>query len=115
MAHVVDPKIRKLLLEAGAQPWQTGATVAQPELSSHDGKPKRARVTPDDRPVVGLSDDWEPPPPAPPPVGGLSIEPIAAEPAALANTSSRSRAGLWIAGAALVGTAGVAALRGGRR
>src|SRR5690606_13536299 len=72
MAHVVDPRIKKLLLDFGAHPWQTGTTIAAPEPSSSDGKPPRAQTTPDDSPIRAFTSDWRPPPPLPPLVGGFA-------------------------------------------
>jgi hypothetical protein len=116
MAHVVDPRIKKMLLEAGAHPWQTGSTVAAPESSSTDGKPPRARMSADDRPVVGFDDDWTPPPPAPPPVGGYPLGPIEAQPTEAERPAPTSRTGrikpaAVVAGGALVGALGWAASR----
>lgn len=118
MAHVVDPRIEKLLLEAGARPGQTGAMIAAPELPSTDGKPARAPVRPSDQPIVGFASDWEPPPPAPPHVGGVPlqpIDPIDAQPAEPAPRKSTRRAGVAAAvGVSLLGALGFAATRRGR-
>lgn len=80
MAHVVDPKIRALLLEAGAHKYQTGNTFAAPEQPSTDGKPQRAAITPSDRPIVSFAPNWKPPPPAMPPLGGYPVRPLEAVP-----------------------------------
>ncbi|HLT35242.1 MAG TPA: hypothetical protein VK034_03130, partial [Enhygromyxa sp.] len=105
MAHVVDPRIKKLLLESGAHPWQTGTTIAAPEPSSSDGKPQRARTTPDDSPIRAFDVAWRPPPPLPPLVGGVAgATKVDAQPPAPAPSS---RAPKLVAAAAGLGLAGV--------
>lgn len=111
MAHVVDPRIKKLLLEAGAQPWQTGTTIAAPEPSSTDGKPPRARTTPDDSPIRAFAADWVPPPPSPPLVGGFAGPIDHVQPPASASSSRAPKLVAAAAGLALVGTLGWALAR----
>jgi hypothetical protein len=115
MAHVVDPKIKKLLLEAGAHTWQTGTTIAPPELSSTDGKPPRAQTTADDAPIRAFASDWKPPPPLPPLVGGFAGGTSAqdVQPPAPIPSSRAPKVAAVAAGAALVGALGWALTRGG--
>ncbi len=113
MAHVVDPKIKKLLLESGAHPWQTGTGIAAPELPSSDGKPPRATVKPDDSPILAFTDDWTPPPGAGPLVGGfagtLTAERV--KPPESASSSRGRRLAAVAGGGALLGLLGWALAR----
>lgn len=125
MQHVVDPKIRQLLIDAGVNKAQVGAVIQAPSLGNTKPKPKPPRLVEPEGPVItALVPNWKAPPMTPPPMGGFpgtlpvpDINP-GAPPPVVHETQEGSGVGLALA---LLGIAGAGALglsrlhKGGRR
>jgi hypothetical protein len=126
MQHVVDPKVRQLLIEAGVNKAQVGAIIQAPTLGGGKPKPRAPRALEPEGPVIAaLVPNWKAPPLTPPPVGGFpgtlpvpglnpgAPLPVVPEDASEGSGFGRALALLGIAGA---GAFGLSRLRkGGRR
>jgi hypothetical protein len=66
MRHVVDPKVRQLLIDAGVQEHQAGGGILAPDLNQKTVPPAR-KGTPV---LVSFADDWKRPPGVAAPLGG---------------------------------------------